>query len=122
MTGSLTDLVKAASEGATTGIDPDALRDDVVTALKGVYDPEIPVDVYELGLIYKLDVSADGRVDIDMTLTAPNCPVADEIPRMVARAVEQVDGVTEVAVELVWSPPWDRSRMSEVARLELDMF
>ena len=122
MTDSLTDLVKAASEGGATTIDVDALHDDVITALKGVYDPEIPVDVYELGLIYNLNVSSEGRIDIDMTLTNPNCPVADEIPRMVARAVEQVDGVSEVAVELVWSPPWDRSRMSEAARLELDMF
>jgi len=103
-------------------VDTDALKEDCVAAIKEVYDPEIPVDVWELGLIYRLDVFDDGKVEVDMTLTAPNCPVADLIPRQVARAVEQVDGVSEVALQLVWTPPWTKARMSEEARLVLDMF
>jgi FeS assembly SUF system protein len=87
-----------------------------------VYDPEIPVDIYELGLIYDLDVKDDGRVDIKMTLTAPGCPVAGTMPGMVEEAVTRVAGVTDVSVELVWDPPWDPSRMSEAAKLELNMF
>jgi FeS assembly SUF system protein len=94
----------------------------VIEALKGVYDPEIPVDIYELGLIYDLDVKDDGRVDIKMTLTAPGCPVAGTMPGMVEEAVTRVAGVTDVSVELVWDPPWDPSRMSEAAKLELNMF
>ncbi len=103
-------------------VDTEALREACVAAIKEVYDPEIPVDVWELGLIYRLDVAPDGKVEVDMTLTAPNCPVADMIPRQVARAVEQVDGVAEVALQLVWTPPWTKDRMSEEARLVLDMF
>ncbi len=122
MSGSLFDLVESAKAGQGSLIDPAQLRDDVIIGIKTVYDPEIPVDVWELGLIYRLDVDVDGKVDVDMTLTAPNCPVADIIPRNVAKAIEQVDGVSEVAVDLVWSPPWDKSRMSEEARLLLDMF
>ena len=91
-------------------------------AMKTVYDPEIPVDIYELGLIYKTDISADGSVAIKMTLTAPGCPVAGILPGQVAEAAAKVDGVGEVSVEIVWDPPWDMSRMSEAARVELDMF
>lgn len=115
-------LFELAESGGEYKVDTGALREACVAAIKEVYDPEIPVDVWELGLIYRLDVAEDGKVEVDMTLTAPNCPVADMIPRQVARAVEQVDGVSEVALQLVWTPPWDKSRMSEEARLVLDMF
>jgi FeS assembly SUF system protein len=96
----------------------------VVEALKTVYDPEIPVDIYELGLIYDIAISpVEGKVAIKMTLTAPGCPVAGSMPQMVQDAIRaQVPGVNEVDVELVWDPPWDFTRMSEAARLELNMF
>jgi FeS assembly SUF system protein len=100
----------------------DGLRDKIVTALKTVYDPEIPVDIWELGLIYKLDVDPDGAVDIDMTVTAPACPVADELPMWVRQAVEGVEGVQACKVELVWEPTWHPGMMSEEARVELNMF
>jgi FeS assembly SUF system protein len=95
------------------------LRERVEAVLHTIYDPEIPVDIYELGLIYDLDVSENGVVDIKMTLTAPNCPAAGMMPAEVEAKVCAVDGVTSASVELVWDPPWDRSRMSEAARLEL---
>lgn len=101
---------------------PTDLDERVTIAIKSVYDPEIPVDIYELGLIYNCDIAADGTVAIDMTLTAPGCPVAGILPGQVAEAAAGVAGVGEVAVEIVWDPPWDPSRMSEAARVELDMF
>lgn len=94
----------------------------VIEAVKTVYDPEIPVNLYDLGLIYDLEVFEDGTVKIEMTLTAPACPVAGEMPSMVADAVADVDGVGEVEVRLVWDPPWTKDRMSEEAQLILDMF
>jgi len=96
----------------------------VVEALKTVYDPEIPVDIYELGLIYDIVIEpSEGKVAIKMTLTAPGCPVAGSMPQMVQDAIRsRVPGVNEVDVELVWDPPWDFTRMSEAARLELNMF
>ena len=97
-------------------------REAVIEALRTVYDPEIPVNIYELGLIYDLRLPGAGVVEIDMTLTAPGCPVAGEMPDMVKEAVELVPGVSSVKVELVWEPPWDPSRMSEIARLETGMF
>ena len=98
------------------------LYEAVIDALKEIYDPEIPVNIYDLGLIYRLDADeASGRVDIDMTLTAPACPVAESLPQQVRERVEQVDGVNEVKLELVWDPPWSQERMSEAARLELGM-
>jgi len=97
------------------------LHDSIVDAIKGVYDPEIPVNLYDLGLIYNIDISDDYDVNIDMTLTTPGCPVAGEMPGMVASAVEPVPGVRTVDVKLVWDPPWDISRMTEEARLELGM-
>ena len=100
----------------------DRLTDDLVTALKTVFDPEIPVDIYELGLIYKVDVSDDKDVAIDMTLTAPGCPVAGEMPGWVEAAVREVPGVRNVKVDLVFDPPWDPSRMSDEAKLQLNMF
>jgi FeS assembly SUF system protein len=98
------------------------LSDEIVTALKTVYDPEIPADIYELGLIYKVDVDDDRMVRIDMTLTTPNCPSAAELPGMVENAVAGVPGVREAKVTIVWDPPWDPSRMSDEARTVLDMW
>ena len=98
------------------------LTADIVGSLKTVYDPEIPVDIYELGLIYKVDISDDRDVDVEMTLTAPGCPVAGEMPIWVEDAVRRVAGVRDVKVNLVFDPPWDPTRMSEEARLELNMF
>ena len=97
----------------------DMLTDDLIGAIKTVYDPEIPVDIYELGLIYKIDVSDDRDIDIDMTLTAPGCPVAGEMPGWIVEAIEPVAGVKEVDVELTWEPPWGMEMMSDEARLEL---
>ena len=99
-----------------------ALTDDLIGAIKRVYDPEIPVDVYELGLIYRVDVSDDRDVTIDMTLTAPGCPVAEHMPRWVEDAVRSVEGVCDVQVNMVFDPPWDPSRMSDEARVALNMF
>ena len=98
------------------------LTDDIVGALKTVYDPEIPADIYELGLIYRVDIDDDRNIEIDMTLTAPGCPVAGEMPGWVEEAVKQIDGVGKVTVELVFDPPWDPSRMSDEAKLQLNMF
>lgn len=98
------------------------LSDDIVTAIKTVYDPEIPVDIYELGLIYKIDVSDERNIAIEMTLTAPGCPVAGEMPIWVENAVNTVEGVGMVEVHLVFDPPWDPSRMTDEARVALDMF
>ncbi|MBI1867865.1 MAG: SUF system Fe-S cluster assembly protein [Methylocystis sp.] len=100
----------------------DRLTSDIVAALKTVYDPEIPVDIYELGLIYRVDISDAGVVAIDMTLTAPGCPVAGEMPLWVQNAVGAVPGVSEVEVNMVFDPPWDQSRMSDEARIALDMW
>ena len=98
-----------------------SLREHVVAALKGVYDPEIPVNIYDLGLIYHLDIDPSGNVAIQMTLTAPGCPVAQTFPATVEQAVECVDGVQDAKVELVWDPPWTRARMTEAAQLQLGM-
>jgi len=95
------------------------LEEKVIASLRRVHDPEIPVNIYDLGLIYDLEISGDGRVEVRMTLTAPNCPVADKIPADVAEAVRGVEGVTEVDVSLVWDPPWTTERLSEIGRLEL---
>ena len=98
------------------------MTDDMIAALKTVYDPEIPVDIYELGLVYRIDVDDDRGVTIDMTLTAPGCPVAGDMPGWVQDAVSAVPGVKEVKVNLVFDPPWDASRMSEEARVTLNMW
>jgi FeS assembly SUF system protein len=98
------------------------LTDDIVAALKTVYDPEIPADIYELGLIYKIDIGDDRGVKVDMSLTSPNCPAAQELPIQVENAVASVAGVKEAKVEVVWDPPWDPSRMSDEARLVLNMW
>ena len=109
---------KAALEQAEI----DRLTDDIIAALKSVYDPEIPVDIYELGLIYKVDLSDDRDVAIEMTLTAPGCPVAGEMPGWVEDAVRKVEGVKSARAELVFDPPWDPSKMSDEAKLALNMF
>jgi FeS assembly SUF system protein len=98
------------------------LTDGIVGALKTVYDPEIPADIYELGLIYKIDIADDRTVTVDMSLTSPNCPSAQELPIMVENAVSSVNGVGPVKVNVVWDPPWDPSRMSDEARLVLNMW
>ena len=98
------------------------LTDDIIAALKTVYDPEIPADIYELGLIYRVDIADDRAVTIDMTLTTPNCPSAQELPTMVENAVASVAGVGEVKVNIVWDPPWDQTRMSDEARATLNMW
>ena len=98
------------------------ITDQLIERLKTVYDPEIPVDIYELGLIYKVDVSDERDIAIDMTLTAPGCPVAGEMPGWVEDAVREVPGVRNVKVDLVFDPPWDPSRMSDEAKLQLNMF
>jgi len=113
----------AASSGSPmTPEELDALGQELIAALKTVYDPEIPVDIYELGLIYKVDVADNKDVTIDMTLTAPGCPVAGEMPGMVKDAVKTVKGVGEVKVNMTFDPPWTPERMSEEAKLELNMF
>ncbi len=98
------------------------LEDQVVCALRNIYDPELPVNIYDLGLIYDLVIDADMKVLIKMTLTAPGCPVAQTFPGTVECAVKAVEGVKDAAVELVWDPPWEPSRMSEAAKLQLNMF
>ena len=112
----------AAADSATEGSEHDQLRGDLVTALKSVFDPEIPVDIYELGLIYRMDIDPERNVEVDMTLTAPGCPVAGDMPGWVENAVASVPGVGQVKVNLTFDPPWDPSRMSDEARLALNMF
>jgi FeS assembly SUF system protein len=119
---------KAAENAAVTGSpalpqdELNKLTDDIIAALKTVYDPEIPADIYELGLIYRIDIGDDRGIKIDMSLTSPNCPAAQDLPVMVENAVSSVPGVKETKVEVVWDPPWDPSRMSDEARLVLNMW
>lgn len=102
-------------------MDAEELREPIIEALRRVYDPEIPVNIYDLGLIYTIDIDPTGQVAIDMTLTAPACPVAGMMPVMVKDAVATVEGVGEVTVELVWDPPWSQDQMSDEAKLQLGM-
>lgn len=111
-----------ASASAIPPEELERLHADLVTALKTVFDPEIPVDIYELGLIYRIEVDDDRNVEVDMTLTAPGCPVAGDMPGWVENAISAVPGVGQVKVKLVFDPPWDMSRMSDEARLALNMF
>jgi FeS assembly SUF system protein len=110
-----------AADPSSVATDSSDLQDRVVGALRTVFDPEIPVNVYDLGLIYGLEVSDSGAVDVRMTLTAPACPVAGTMPALVESAVRQVEGVTGVRVELVWDPPWGKHLMSDEAKLQLGM-
>ncbi|MDX1606998.1 MAG: SUF system Fe-S cluster assembly protein [Candidatus Competibacterales bacterium] len=113
----------APTETATDAAAVTALENEIIAALKTVYDPEIPVDIYELGLIYNLDIDLEQRhVDVDMTLTAPGCPVAGAMPEWVREAVESVEGVDSCRVDLVWEPPWRPDLMSMRAKLELNLF
>ena len=108
--------------GADTLPADDTLESRIIAAIRTVYDPEIPVNIYDLGLIYGLDIDADAAVSVRMTLTAPGCPVAGILPDQVASAVRAVDGVTDAHVELVWDPPWSQDCMSDEARLTLGLF
>jgi FeS assembly SUF system protein len=116
-------LPPAAAAGSALPADQlERLTDAIVAALKTVYDPEIPADIYELGLIYRVDIADTREVTVDMTLTTPNCPSAAELPLMVENAVASVPGVGDVKVNIVWTPPWDPSRMSDEARVALNMW
>ena len=97
------------------------LKNKVILEIKKIYDPEIPVNIYELGLIYKIDIENEKKVNIDMTLTSPNCPVAESLPKMVKDNILKLDGVDDVNLKLVWDPPWTKDKMSEAAKLELNL-
>ena len=97
------------------------IKSKVIEAVKKIYDPEIPVNIYELGLIYKIDVDEKNKVNVDMTLTSPNCPVAESLPKQVKENIKKVEGVSDVNLNLVWEPPWDKDKMSEAAKLELNL-
>ena len=97
------------------------LKEKIILEIKKIYDPEIPVNIYELGLIYNIEIDDKNKVNIDMTLTSPNCPVAESLPTSVKNRVLSVDGVSEVDLQLVWDPPWDKEKMSEAAKLELNL-
>jgi len=97
------------------------IKNKVIEEIKKIYDPEIPVNIYELGLIYKIEVDEKNKVNLDMTLTSPNCPVAESLPNEVKQNIMKVDGVSDVNLNLVWEPPWDKDKMSEAAKLELNL-
>ena len=97
------------------------LKEKIINEVKKIYDPEIPVNIYELGLIYNIQVNDDRKVNIEMTLTSPNCPVAESLPNMVKENILKIDGVEDVDLKLVWDPPWNKDKMSEAAKLELNL-
>ena len=97
------------------------IKNKVIEEIKKIYDPEIPGNIYELGLIYKIDVDEKNKVNVDMTLTSPNCPVAESLPNEVKENIKKVEGVSDVNLNLVWEPPWDKDKMSEAAKLELNL-
>ena len=97
------------------------IKNRVIEAVKKIFDPEIPVNIYELGLIYKIEVDEKNKINIDMTLTSPNCPVAESLPKEVKENIMKVEGVPDVNLNLVWEPPWDKDKMSEAAKLELNL-
>ena len=97
------------------------IKNKVIDEIKKIFDPEIPVNIYELGLIYNIVVDEKNKVDIDMTLTSPNCPVAESLPNEVKESIKKIEGVSEVNLNLVWEPPWDKDKMSEAAKLELNL-
>jgi FeS assembly SUF system protein len=117
----LAGFLAGETEAKPAAGDGEDLKDRIVEALKSVYDPEIPVDIYELGLIYDVDISEDGDALVTMTLTTPHCPVAESLPNEVELRVLSVPGIRDAEVKLVWDPPWDPSKMSDEARLELGM-
>ena len=98
------------------------IKNKVIAEVKKIYDPEIPVNIYELGLIYKIEVDEKNKVNVDMTLTSPNCPVAESLPNEVKENIKKIDGVSDVDLNLVWEPPWDKDKMSEAAKLELNLW
>ena len=112
----------AAAPAASASVDVHKMEQLVIDALHTVYDPEIPVDIYELGLIYSIDVSPEGKVAVTMTLTTPACPVAGSMPGQVEKTIRMIDGVTDVVVDLVWEPTWGPAMMTESARLQLNMY
>jgi FeS assembly SUF system protein len=117
-----TEAVNASNEATPAGSgNPDAIREQVIEQLKTVFDPEIPVNIYELGLIYQVDVAADGATQVTMTLTTPMCPAAEELPPEVETKARGVPGVTSVQLDLVWDPPWSPEMMSDAAKLDLGM-
>ena len=122
MTATSTEPSGEGAASALSQAELDRLTDRLIEAFKTVFDPEIPVDIYELGLIYKVDVSDDRDVAVDMTLTAPGCPVAGEMPGWVEEAIRTIPEVRNIKVDLVFDPPWDPSRMSDEAKLQLNMF
>ena len=97
------------------------LKDKVILEIKKIYDPEIPVNIYELGLIYKIEIDDKNKVEIEMTLTSPNCPVAESLPKEVKDNILKIDGIKDVNLKLVWDPPWTKDKMSEAAKLELNL-
>ena len=97
------------------------IKNRIIEEVKKIYDPEIPVNIYELGLIYKIEVDEKNKVNVDMTLTSPNCPVAESLPKEVKENIKKVEGVSDVNLNLVWEPPWDKDKMSEAAKLELNL-
>ena len=97
------------------------IKNKVIEVIKKIYDPEIPVNIYDLGLIYKIEVENENKVNVDMTLTSPNCPVAESLPKQVKGNIMKVEGVSDVNLNLVWEPPWDKDKMSEAAKLELNL-
>ena len=97
------------------------IKNQVIEEIKKIYDPEIPVNIYELGLIYKIEVDEKNKINIEMTLTSPNCPVAESLPKEVKENIMKVEGVSDVNLNLVWEPPWDKDKMSEAAKLELNL-
>ena len=97
------------------------IKNKVIEVIKKIYDPEIPVNIYDLGLIYKIEVENENKVNVDMTLTSPNCPVAESLPKEVKDNIMKIDGISDVNLNLVWEPPWDKDKMSEAAKLELNL-
>ena len=97
------------------------IKNKVIEEIKKIYDPEIPVNIYELGLIYKIDIDDNNKVNIDMTLTSPNCPVAESLPNEVKEKVKKIEGISDVELKLVWEPPWTKDKMSEASKLELNL-
>ncbi len=117
----VTEAFGGSGEAPAEPVDPDLLREQIVAALKGVYDPEIPVNIYDLGLIYGLEIDVTGEVELSMTLTAPGCPVAGMLVEEVAQVVGNVNGVSKSHVAITWDPPWSMDRMTEAAKLELGL-
>tara|TARA_B100000700_G_C14896136_1_gene785109 strand:- start:460 stop:762 length:303 start_codon:yes stop_codon:yes gene_type:complete len=97
------------------------IKNKVIEVIKKIYDPEIPVNIYDLGLIYKIEVENENKVNVDMTLTSPNCPVAESLPKEVKDNIMKIEGISDVNLNLVWEPPWDKDKMSEAAKLELNL-